>query len=302
MTVAPFIAFWTLAYLSLSVSYWLTLAFCVLAAAFLVRLFMIQHDCGHGSFFASQKENDWVGRIIGVLTMTPYQVWRHSHAKHHATSGDLDRRGWGDIDTLTVREFRAMGRWERIGYRIYRFPPVMLGIGPIFIFMLKQRLPFGFMRAGRMFWLSAMGTNLGILAVWGVMMWLVGWKEFLMVHLPVCVITGAIGVWLFYVQHQFEESYWEHHENWTAEEAALYGSSHYDLPAPFRWLTANIGIHHVHHLYSRIPYYRLPQVLRDFPELANIRRFGFIESLACLKLRFWDEDKRKMVGLKEALA
>jgi acyl-lipid omega-6 desaturase (Delta-12 desaturase) len=302
VTAAPFAAFWALAYLSLSVSYWLTLAFCVLSAAFLVRLFMIQHDCGHGSFFGSQSENDWVGRTIGVLTMTPYQVWRHSHAKHHATSGDLDRRGWGDIDTLTVREFRAMGRWERIGYRIYRFPPVMLGIGPVFIFMLKQRLPFGFMRAGRMFWLSAMGTNLAIAALWGGMMWLVGWKAFLMVHLPVCVVTGAIGVWLFYVQHQFEESYWEHHDSWTAEEAALYGSSHYDLPAPFRWLTANIGIHHVHHLYSRIPYYRLPQVLRDFPELADIRRFGFIESLACLKLRFWDEDKRRMVGLREALA
>jgi acyl-lipid omega-6 desaturase (Delta-12 desaturase) len=302
VTLLPFLALWGLAYVSMGIHYGLTLAFGFLAAAFLMRIFLVQHDCGHGSFFTSQSANDWVGRVAGVLTLTPYQVWRHSHAKHHATSGDLDRRGWGDIDTLTVREFKAMGRWERLGYRIYRFPLVMFGIGPSFVFILKQRLPFGFFRAGRMFWFSAMGTNLAAAVLWGGMMWLVGWKAFLWVHLPICVMCGTMGVWLFYVQHQFEDSYWAEHKDWTPEEAALYGSSHYDLPAPIRWVTANIGIHHVHHLYSRIPFYRLPQVLKDFPELADIRRFGFIESLACLKLRFWDEDSRRMVSAKEALA
>jgi len=302
VTALPFAAFWMLAYLSLSVSWWLAGAFIVAASAFLVRLFLIQHDCGHGSFFIRRETNDWVGRIIGVLTLTPYQVWRHSHAKHHATSGNLDRRGFGDIDTLTVREYRAMSRWERLAYRIYRFPPVIFGIGPAFVFMLKQRLPFGFMRAGRKFWISAMGTNLGIAATAGAVIWLVGWQAFLMVHLPICLLTCSIGVWLFYVQHQFEDSYWAEAKDWSAEEAALYGSSHYDLPQPFRWLTANIGVHHVHHLYSRIPYYKLQRVMTDFPELASIRRFGFIESLSCIKLRFWDEDRKIMVSAREAMA
>jgi acyl-lipid omega-6 desaturase (Delta-12 desaturase) len=302
VTIIPFLALWAAAYAALAVSYWLTLAFCAGAALFLVRMFMIQHDCGHGSFFAKQQWGDWVGRCIGVLTMTPYQVWRYSHAKHHAGSGHLEKRGVGDIDTLTVREYRAMSPLKRFGYRFYRFPLVMFGIGPVYVFMLKQRLPFGLMKAGRMFWLSSMGTNLALAALWGGMMWLVGWKAFLMVHLPICVITGAVGIWLFYVQHQFEDSYWAEASQWSASEAALYGSSHYDLPQPFRWLTANIGVHHVHHLYSRIPYYRLQQVLRDFPELASIRRFGFIESLSCLKLRFWDEEARRMVGVREAMA
>jgi acyl-lipid omega-6 desaturase (Delta-12 desaturase) len=301
VTVVPFLAFWAAAYFAWTVSFWLMLPFALLTSGFVVRLFLIQHDCGHGSFFAKASYNDMVGRIIGVVTMTPYQVWRHSHAKHHATSGHLEKRGFGDIDTMTVREYRAMGKWEKIGYRIYRFPLVMFVIGPVFVFVLKQRLPFGFMRSGSKFWISAMGTNLGIAAVFGAMIWLVGWKAFLAVHFTVIMMTGTIGVWLFYVQHQFEDSYWADSKNWTAEEAALYGSSHYDLPTPLRWITANIGIHHVHHLYSRIPYYRLQQVLRDFPELADIRRFGFIESLSCIKLRFWDEAEKRMVSLREAM-
>jgi acyl-lipid omega-6 desaturase (Delta-12 desaturase) len=302
VTALPFFGLWGMAYLSLSVSYWLTLVFCVMTSLFLVRLFLIQHDCGHGSFFEKRELNDWVGRTIGVLTMTPYQVWRYSHAKHHSTSGNLDRRGYGDIDTLTVREYRDMTPLQRFGYRLYRFPLVIFGIGPAFIFMLKQRLPFGFMKAGTMFWISAMGTNVALAALWGGMMWLVGWKAFLLVHLPICFITGSIGVWLFYVQHQFEDSYWAESKDWTVEEAALYGSSHYDLPQPFRWLTANIGVHHVHHLYSRIPYYKLQDVMRDFPELASIRRFGFIESLSCIRLRFWDEEQKRMVSVREAAA
>ena len=302
VTAGPFVALWIATYFSLSISYALTGLLWVVTAGFLVRLFLIQHDCGHGSFFERREANDWVGRVIGVVTMTPYQVWRHSHAKHHATSGNLDRRGFGDVDTLTVREYRAMGKWERIGYRIYRFPLVMFGLGPAFLFLIKHRLPFGFMKAGKQFWISAMGTNLSILAMVLAVMWLVGWKAFLLVHLPIFILSASIGVWLFYVQHQFEDSYWADSKDWTLEEAALYGSSHYDLPTPLRWITANIGIHHVHHLYSRIPYYKLEQVLKDYPELANIRRFGFWESLSCIKLRFWDEQAKRMVSAREAMA
>jgi acyl-lipid omega-6 desaturase (Delta-12 desaturase) len=301
ITAVPFVALWLAAYLSMAVSYALSMVFIVLAAAFVVRLFLIQHDCGHGSFFEKREANDWVGRVIGVITMTPYQVWRYSHAKHHAGSGNLDRRGFGDIDTLTVREYQAMGRWERIAYRVYRFPLIMFGIGPAFIFLLQHRLPIGFMRAGKMFWISAMGTNASIAVMVTTVMWLVGWQAFLWIHVPIIAIGASIGVWLFYVQHQFEDSYWAEGKDWTLEEAALHGSSHYDLPAPFRWVTANIGVHHVHHLYSRIPYYRLQKVLKDFPELADIRRFGFIESLSCIKVRFWDEQTKRMVSAREAM-
>ena len=176
----------------------------------------------------------------------------------------------------------------------------MFVIGPAFVFIIKHRLPFGFMRAGKMFWISAMGTNLSIAIVIAAVMWLIGWQAFLWIHLPIFAIGASIGVWLFYVQHQFEDSYWAEGKDWTLEEAALHGSSHYDLPAPFRWVTANIGVHHVHHLYSRIPYYRLQKVLKDFPELADIRRFGFIESLSCIKVRFWDEQNKRMVSASEA--
>jgi acyl-lipid omega-6 desaturase (Delta-12 desaturase) len=301
VTAIPFVALWIVTYIAWTISVWLMVPAAVVAAGFLVRLFLIQHDCGHGSFFEQRKYNDMVGRVIGVLTLTPYQVWRHAHAKHHATSGHLDHRGYGDVDTLTVREFRAMTKWEKICYRIYRFPLVMFVIGPIYVFGFKQRLPFGFMRSGLKFWISAMGTNLSIAILFTTMCWLVGWKAFFAVHGSIVLMTGIIGVWLFYVQHQFEDSYWAGKGEWNLEQAALEGSSYYDLPAPFRWITANIGVHHVHHLYSRIPFYRLQQVLNDFPELKDIRRFGFIESLSCIRIRFWDEDSKRMVSMREVL-
>jgi acyl-lipid omega-6 desaturase (Delta-12 desaturase) len=302
VTAIPFVALWIATYFAWTFSAWLMVAVAVVAAGFLVRLFLIQHDCGHGSFFEQRKYNDMVGRVIGVLTLTPYQVWRHAHAKHHTTSGHLEHRGYGDVDTLTLREFKAMSPLEKLGYRLYRFPLVMFVLGPIYVFGLKQRLPVGFMRAGAKFWVSAMGTNLSIAILFSALCWLVGWKAFLAVHGTIVLLTGIIGVWLFYVQHQFEDSYWAHGDEWNLEQAALYGSSYYDLPAPFRWITANIGVHHVHHLYSRIPYYRLQQVLKDFPELADIRRFGFIESLSCIRIRFWDEESKRMVSMREALA
>jgi acyl-lipid omega-6 desaturase (Delta-12 desaturase) len=295
MTVIPFGLFWFLTWASVSAGYWLGLLLAVPAAGFLVRLFMIQHDCGHGSFFPSRRANDLVGRALGVLTLTPYGLWRHTHALHHAHSGNLDRASVGSIDTLSVRDYQALPRAQRLRYRLYRHPLVLFGLGPIYLFMLQNRLPVGFMRAGWMPWLSTMGTNAAIVLLAAAMMSLVGAGTFLVVHLPIAVLAGAIGVWLFYVQHQFENTRWEHDDAWSFHETALYGSSYYDLPAPLRWLTANIGVHHVHHLASRIPFYRLPEVLRDHPRLREIGHITLRQSLRCVQLALWDEERGRLV-------
>ena len=300
ITLVPFMLFWLAAWWSLSVGYWLTLLLTVPAAVFLVRLFLIQHDCGHGAFFKRKFLNDWVGRALGVLTMTPYDVWRRSHMIHHGTHGNLDRRGIGDVLTLTVAEYQAKSLWGRIGYRLYRHPLVLFGLGPIYVFMLHHRLPIGFMKDGWRYWVSAMGTNVAMLALSLLLISFMGVLPFLAIYLPVTIIAGIIGVWLFYVQHQFEETVWEQGDDWTLHDAALYGSSHYDLPFPLRWLTANIGIHHVHHLYSRIPYYRLAKVLRDHPQLAEVRRLTFWKGFSCVKLQLWDEQRRRLVSFAEA--
>jgi len=300
LTKVAFVALWAAAWWALSISYWLTLAIAVPAAAFLARLFLIQHDCGHGAFFRRRAINDWVGRILGTLTMTPYNVWRRSHAVHHATSGNLDKRGEGDIDTLTVKEYQALSPLRRLAYRAYRHPIVLFGIGPAYQFLLRNRLPFSLRSGDWRFWISAMGTNATIVLVAGCLIYFLGAGPFFLVQLPILLLAASIGVWLFYVQHQFEDTYWARDGEWQAQDAAIHGSSHYDLPGVFRWLTANIGVHHIHHLSSRIPYYRLPQVLRDFPELARIHRLTFMQSLACVKLRLWDEGQRKLVSFSDA--
>lgn len=300
VTLVPFATFWAIAYLSLANGFWLGLAAILPAGAFLLRLFMIQHDCGHGSFFARRGLDDWTGRLIGVLTFTPYDYWRRAHAAHHATAGNLDERGVGDITTLTIEEYRALSPRGRLGYRLYRHPVVMFGIGPAWLFLFKQRLPFGMMKDGALPWISTMGTNLGILAFSALMIWAVGLVPFLVIHLPIVLIAGAAGIWLFYVQHQFEETHWSKGDEWQFPQAALHGASHYDLPLALRWITGNIGIHHVHHLASRIPYYRLPEVLRDHPELAGIGRITLWESLSCVKLALWDEKSGKLLSFREA--
>ena len=302
ITAVPFVGLWLLMWATLGLGYWLTLLVAVPTAGFLVRLFMIQHDCGHGAFFRRRAANDWVGRAIGALTLTPYDVWRRSHAVHHASSGNLERRGIGDIDTLTVEEYLALSRWRRLGYRLYRNPIVMFGLGPAFLFIVQHRLPIGSMRSGVQPWLGTMATNAAIaLAILG-MMWLVGVTPFLLVHLPITLLAASIGVWLFYVQHQFEETFWAANPAWTMHEAALHGSSHYDLPGILRWFTANIGVHHVHHLCSRIPYYRLPGVLRDHPELGAIGRLTLGQSLGCVRLVLWDERCRRLISFRELRA
>ena len=220
-----------------------------------MRLFMIQHDCGHRSFFKSSAANDWVGRFIGAITVTPYDCWRRTHAIHHATSGDLDRRGLGALATLTVEEYRAKGPWGRFLYRLYRNPIILFVLGPFYVFFLLQRLPMGLMHEGFRPWLSAMGTNAMIALLVGFAWWLGGWQGLLLVHLSTMWLAASIGVWLFYVQHQFDSVYWERTAQWSAMQAAMHGSSHYDLPPILRWMTANIGVHHVHHANSRIPFY-----------------------------------------------
>lgn len=298
-TAVPFAGLWALMWLSLDVGYWLCLLLAVPAAGFLVRLFLIQHDCGHGTLFRRKATNDWLGRVLGVFTLTPYDYWRRTHAVHHASSGNLDQRGVGDIDTLTVSEYLALPWWKRLGYRVYRNPLVMFGIGPVYVFAFQFRLPARLMREGWWPWASTMATNAGIALVVVLMMWWVGVHEFLAVHIPVMLLATSIGVWLFFVQHQFEETLWETGGEWNVHDAALHGSSYYDLPGVLRWMTANIGMHHVHHLCSRIPFYRLPEVLRDYPELKSIGRITLLESLKCVRLTLWCESSRRLISFSE---
>jgi omega-6 fatty acid desaturase (delta-12 desaturase) len=300
ITAVPFALLWMLMWASLGLSYWLTLIIAVPAAGFLVRLFMIQHDCGHGAFFRRRWANDWLGRAIGVVTLTPYDHWRRSHAIHHASSGNLERRGIGDIDTLTVREYLGLSRWRRLGYRLYRHPTVMFGVGPAFLFLVQHRVPIGEMRSGWRPWLTTMATNAAIALLVVTAMWFVGVGPFMRVHLPITLLAASIGVWLFYVQHQFEDTFWAKGSSWSLHEAALHGSSHYDLPVVIRWFTANIGIHHVHHLCSRIPYYRLPRVLRDHPELIKCAgRLTLLQSFGCVRLALWDETHERLISFRE---
>ncbi len=300
VTLGPFLLLWGLAWAALSVSPWLSLAIAVLNGGFLVRIFIIQHDCGHASYFNNRLVSDWVGRVLGVLTLTPYDVWKRTHAIHHQHHGNLDHRGIGDVLTLTVEEYHARSLWGRLGYRLYRHPVVLFVLGPSYLFILQNRLPFGLMRSGWRYWISAMGTNAFIAIVVALIIWLGGLMPFLLIYIPTSVIGATIGVWLFYVQHQFEETHWAKSDDWQVHDAALEGSSHYLLPAPLQWITGNIGVHHVHHLYSRIPFYRLTEVLRDHRALAEAQKLTVRQSLACVKLNLWDEKTRKLMSFRDA--
>lgn len=300
ITLIPFAGIWLLMWAAVNHGYWPGLLLAVPAGGLLVRLFLIQHDCGHGSFFASRRANHRLGRAIAVLTFTPYDFWRHTHALHHAGSGNLDHEDFGSIDTLTVREFRALPPHQQLRYRLYRHPLVLFGLGPAYVFIVRNRLPLGFMRAGWMPWLSTQGTNVAIIALAGLLIWCIGLVPFLLVQLPITLLAATFGVWLFYVQHQFENTYWAREQDWRFHDAALHGSSHYDLPPVLRWFSANIGVHHVHHLCSRIPSYRLPEVLRDHPELRTVGRLTLWQSLRCVRLVLWDEQQRRLISFREA--
>lgn len=286
---------WALMYLSLGVSYWLTLLLAVPAAFFLIRLFIIQHDCGHGSFFSSGAVADLVGSILGVFTLTPYHYWKKTHALHHATSGNLEHRGFGDIDTLTVDEYLALPRWGRFKYRLYRHPLVLFGVGAIVHFFIRHRLPTIVPRAWTRERRSILWTDVGLLAVVMLAGTLLGFRALLLVQLPITLLSTVFGVWLFYVQHQFEPTYWEHDERWAYDAAALQGSSYYRLPKLLQWATGNIGLHHIHHLHPRIPNYRLQRVLDEHPELREVPTLTLAGSLRCVSLTLWDERQRRLV-------
>jgi omega-6 fatty acid desaturase (delta-12 desaturase) len=300
VTLAPFLATWAVAWWMLSQSVALAMVLALGNAAFLVRLFMIQHDCGHGSFFRSRRLCDWLGRGIGVITLTPYDVWRETHSIHHASTGNLDRRGVGDLPTMTVTEYRAKGSVGRGLYRLVRHPLFLFGVVPFYSFFLQNRLPVGLMRSGWKYWLSAMATNAAIAAVLTGLAWFGGWQVLVFVFLPTMLLAAMTGMWFFYVQHQFEHTSWSREDEWDITDAALAGSSHYDLPPILRWISGNIGVHHVHHLASRIPFYRLPEVLRDHEVFAQTSRLTLRESLRCARLALWDEQGRRLVTFAEA--
>ena len=282
-----------------SVSYWLALALMPIGAGMLCRLFIIQHDCGHGSFFKSRKANDWVGRIIGALTIIPYDFWKRNHAMHHATSGNLSKRGTGDIATITVREYLERSPGKQRKYRISRHPLFLLLVACNLYFMVKLRSPWGQPEHWRKAFASIMSTNL-LMAAWMVPLGLaVGWGHFLLLFLPMQLLVNALGLWLFYIQHQYEGAYWEWDKKWDFHEASLRGSSHYDLPVLLRWFTGNIGAHHVHHLCSKVPNYRLYECLREHRELWQLNRLTIRESLPAAWLALWDEEKQKMVSFSQ---
>jgi omega-6 fatty acid desaturase (delta-12 desaturase) len=284
---------------SLPYGYWLTLLLAIPTAGFLIRLFIIQHDCGHGSFFLSQAANNTLGSILGVVTLTPYAYWQRTHAIHHATAGDLERRGYGDVYTLTVKEYLRLPPHKRIAYRCYRSPLILLGLGPAFQFFLKHRFPLDPPRSWKREWASVHQTNLAILTILLVMWQTVGWERFLLVQLPVFLLAGAIGVWLFYVQHQFEDTYWQNRSSWDYYTAGLEGSSYYALPKILQWFTGNIGLHHIHHMSSLIPNYRLQECLDENPEFRQVKQLTLGESLKCFSLALWDEEQRKLIRFRD---
>jgi omega-6 fatty acid desaturase (delta-12 desaturase) len=279
------------------VSYALALLLAIPAAGLLVRLFIIQHDCGHGSFFRSRAANDMLGRALSVLTLTPYGHWRKGHAIHHASSGNLDRRGRGDVDTLTVAEYEARSPLRKLGYRLYRSPFVMVLLGAPINFIILQRIPRGFSFRDRDARRSMLSLDIALIVTFGLAMALVGVTTTLAIYLPVMILASWIGNWLFYVQHQFEGTYWNRDAGWDFHAAALHGSSYFELPPILQWFSGNIGLHHVHHLCSRVPNYRLQACVESAPELRLIaKRISLRESVTCWKLSLWDEQRQTMVG------
>lgn len=265
----------------------------------LVRFFIIQHDCGHGSFVDSRRWNDVIGRCASVLTVTPYGLWRRVHAQHHASSGNLDRRGAGDIATLTVREYLSLAPLRRLRYRIYRNPLFLFLFGVPFFFTVIQRLPWWHPLPARDTWRSVVGLNLAIALIYGALGWLIGLKVMLLITLPAIIVASAVGGWLFFIQHQFEETHWSESKSWDFQVAAVEGSSYYDLPAVLNWFTGNIGLHHIHHLNSMVPNYRLQDCLRASPDFQGLNRISLVESFKCARLTLWDEEGRRLIGFSD---
>lgn len=299
-TAVPFLLLSGIMWFAVERSYWYALVLTVPTAGLLVRFFIIQHDCGHGSFFRSRLANDIVGRMISLLTLTPYDNWRRAHAIHHATSGNLAKRGSGDITTLTVREYEALTPRKRLLYRFYRNPFILLVLGPPFLFLFNHRLLFGPAVPFRETWPSVFMHNVSLLLFHGALGFIFGWWNLLLIFGPVILIGSSAGVWLFFIQHQFEDTVWEDSDDWDFHIAALRGSSYYVLPKILQWFTGNIGLHHIHHLNGKIPNYRLQQCLDASPELQAMSRLTFRDSLKSIGLALWDEDRRKLVSFRNA--
>src|ERR1043166_5353829 len=293
-TLVPYALLWYLMYRSMAVSYWLTVPLAILASGFLVRIFIIHHDCGHGSFFKSQKANDVWGFITGVLTFTPYYLWRWEHAVHHATSGDLDRRGLGDVWTLTVQEYLEASRGKRFAYRLARNPVVLFVIAPLFLFLVKHR--FSYAKAALRERRSVLWTNLAILGMAVAMSTVFGLKAYLLIQVTVMALAGSAGIWLFYVQHQFEGVYRERSEEWDYVTASLKGSSFYKLPKVLQWFSGNIGFHHIHHLSARIPNYNLERCHKAEPLFQTVKPVTLFGSFKSFTFRLWDEQRHRLVG------
>jgi len=298
-TFIPLILCWYLMYLSLDVGYWLTLLLALPTAGFLVRLFIIQHDCGHASFFKSRQANDWVGMACSIFTLTPYHYWRKSHAIHHANAGNLEHRGVGDIYTMTVQEYLDKSKWDKLQYRLYRNPFILFVLIPAFLFVVLHRFPTDSEKALKRVRNSVYWTNLAIVLLIGSVILLVGWQAMLSIFLPVIVLASSAGTWLFFVQHQFEETYWANGEHWDYTTAALQGSSYYHLPKVLQWFTGNIGFHHIHHLSPRIPNYLLEKCHKENPLFQETMVLTLRSSLKSMYLTLWDEDNKKLIGFRQ---
>ena len=297
-SVVPYVGLSVLMYLALDISYLLVLALAVPAAGFLVRVYILFHDCTHGSFLPTKRANAWLGNALGLLVFSCFSSWRHNHAVHHATSGDLDRRGVGDVPTMTVAEYRTLSWRGRLAYRLFRNPLVMFGIGPTYAMVVQPRL---ISRSARpRIRRSIMVTNVALIALVGGLCLAFGWREYLLVQVPTVLLAGAAGVWLFYVQHQFEDAYWQSSETWSYADAALQGSSYLKLPRVLQFFSGNIGFHHVHHLSARIPNYNLQRAHDENPVFHDVPTLSLWDGLRAVRLKLWDEERGRMVGFAEA--
>jgi omega-6 fatty acid desaturase (delta-12 desaturase) len=297
-SVVPYLALSVLMYFALGVSYLLALVLILPTAGFLVRTFVVFHDCAHGSLLPSKRANRYLGRFLGLFVMSPFQRWRHDHAIHHATSGDLERRGVGDIITLSVTEYRARGWRGRLGYRLIRNPVVMFGFGPVIAMMIGPRIATRSQRPRMRH--SVLGLDAALLVVIVALCWLIGWQSFALVWAPSALLAGSVGIWLFYVQHQFEDAYWQSAADWSYSDAALRGSSYLKLPTVLRFFTGNIGLHHVHHLNARIPNYNLQRAHDENPIFHQVPTLSLWDGLRSVRLKLWDEEHGKLVTFAQA--
>ena len=297
-TLIPLVISLTLMAFAMKIGYWLVLLLAIPTGGLLIRTFIMMHDCGHGSFFASRRWNDVVGFITGVLTFTPYIQWRRDHAIHHATSGNLDKRGYGDVSTLTVKEYLALSKLDRFKYGVYRNPVIMLVIGPMWL-VVKHRIPTpGDLTTARERF-NVHATNLALVAIVVLLALLGALDEAAKIYLPAFLVAGSAGIWLFYVQHQFEEAYWRPAGQWDYATSALQGSTYLKLPKVLQWFSGNIGLHHVHHLSPRIPNYRLQECHDEHPEFQNVPTIGFWQGMKTLGLKLFDEDKQRMISFRD---